>query len=157
MNNLILYKELTDVFDSTFSLNNLEIIPFGIVEESNNLINNLEKLYNEIDNGSLKNNIRILNDYIYQYIKKSHELINRISNNLKALGNLIKSPKETISHISTYYLNHTSTSYINTIIEAKNILMNYYINEKDLIIPIVDNLLNKFETTTIESIQKQII
>ena len=49
MNNLVLYRELTDIFDSTFSLNNLEIIPFGIVEESNNLINNLDKLYIGID------------------------------------------------------------------------------------------------------------
>ena len=156
MNNLILFKELTEIFGPIFPLNNLEIIPIGIVEESNNLIKNLEKLYSDIDNDSLKNIFGILNDYIDQYIKKSHGLINNISNNLKVLGNLIKSSNSKIFYIYIYYLSHTSTSFVNSIIEAKNILMNYFINQKDLIIPIVDNLLNKFENTTIESMQKQI-
>ena len=156
MNNLVLYKELTDIFDSTFSFNSLKVIPIDIVEESNNLVKKLDDLYNGINNGSLKNNIRILNNYIYQFIQNSHILVNKISNNLKDLGNLIKAPKQAISYISLYYMNHTSTSYINTIIEAKNILDYYYINEKDLIIPAVNNILQKFEEITTESIQKQI-
>ena len=53
-------------------------------------------------------------------------------------------------------MNHTSTSYINTIKQAQNILLYYYENEKDLIVPIVKELLEKFENITIESIQKQI-
>ena len=131
MNILLAYKELTDIFDSTFSLKNLKIVPFGIIEESDYLINKFEELYNGIDNGVLKNNIEVLDNYIYKYIKQSHILVNNISNNLNELGNLIKSPKQTISDISNYYMNHTSVSYINTIKEAKNILMNYYENEKN--------------------------
>jgi len=127
-----------------------------IIEQSNELTNNLEKIKNDIENGSLKNNLRTLNNYIYQYIKQSHILINKISNNLKELEDLINSPKQTISYISTYYMNHTSTSYVNTIKEAKDILMNYYINEKELIVPEVDKILKQFEDITIESIQKQI-
>ena len=38
-------------------------------------------------------------------------------------------------------MNHICTSYIYTIIEAQNILMFYFINEKDLIIPEVDSIL----------------
>ena len=75
---------------------------------------------------------------------------------MKELGELLKSPKQTIADISIYYLNHTSTSYIDTINKAKKILMNYYINQKELVIPEVDKILEKFENITIESIQKQI-
>ena len=156
MINLVNFKDLTDIFDSTFSLNDLKIIPNEIVEESNQLINKLKQIQNEIDDGSLKRNISILNDYIYKFIKQSHILVYKIYENLKDLGELLKSPKQAIAAISTYYMNHTSTSYINTINEAKKILMNYYINEKDLIIPEVDKILEDFEKITIESLQKQI-
>ena len=154
MMNLITFKELTDIFDSTFSLNNLKIIPNEIIEESNQLINKLDQLYNGIDNGSLKKDIVILNDYIYKFIKQSNILVNKISNNMRELAELLKSPKQTIADISLYYLNHTSTSYIDTINKAKNILMNYYINQKDLIIPEVEQMLENFEKITIDSIQK---
>ena len=156
INNLVVYKELSEIFDSTYSLRALKIIPFQIVEESNDLINKLEKLFTGIENGSLKKNISILNDYIYKFIKESHILVNKIYNNLKELGELIKSPKQTISDISTYYMNHTSTSYINTIQEAEKILMHYYIDERDLIIPEVENILKQFEELTIESLKKQL-
>jgi len=72
------------------------------------------------------------------------------------LNYLIKSPKEAISVISTYYLNHTSYSYISTIEKAREILLNYYENEVELIVPKVENQINLFENTTIESIQKQL-
>ena len=74
---------------------------------------------------------------------------------MKELGELLKSPKQTIADIYIYYLNHTSTSYIDTINKAKKILMNYYINQKELVIPEVDKK-EKFENITIKSIQKQI-
>ena len=154
--NFIFYKDLSDVFDSTFSLKELKIIPYEIIEESNILINKLDKIYNGIEKGSLKNNITILNDYIYKFIKQSHILVNEISNNLKDLGDLIKKPKQAISDISNYYMNHTSTSYIDTIIDSKNILMNYFIKEKDLIVNEIENILEKFENNTFESISKQI-
>ena len=156
MNGMLVYKELSEIFDSTFSLKNLKILPISVIEESDYLINKLDEIYSGIDKGLLKKNFTILNDYIYEYIKNSHILVNKISNNLEELGNLIKSPKQVISDISNYYLNHTSTSYINTINEAQKILLNYYENEKDLIVPLVEELLEKFENVTIESIQKQI-
>ena len=103
----------------------------------------------------MKKDIFILNDYIYKFIKQSSILVNKISNNMKELGELLKSPKQTIADIYIYYLNHTSTSYIDTINKAKKILMNYYINQKELVIPEVDKK-EKFENITIKSIQKQI-
>ena len=154
MSTLLAYKELSDVIDSTFSLQNLKVIPYKIIEESDYLKNKFDELYNGIDNGSLKSHTRILNDYIYEYIKQSHMLVNKISNNLKELGNLMKSPKQTISDISSYYMNHTTVSYVNAIKEAKNILLNYYKNET-FIIPTVQGILEKFENVTLDSIKKQ--
>ena len=72
---------------------------------------------------------------------------------MKELGDVIQSPKQAIASISTYYMN---TSYVNTIKEAEKILMNYYIDEKDLIIPEVEKILNQFEKVTIDSIQNQL-
>lgn len=153
---LVAYKELLNIFDSTYSLENLKVIPFEIKGQSNDLITRLEKIKTDIENGSLKDNLRVLNNYIYNYNKQYNKLVNKISENLKELTNLIKSPKQTISYISTYYMNHTSTSYVNAIKEAKNVLMNYYINEKDLIIPEVNEILKQFEEITMKSIQRQL-
>ena len=156
LNNLVKYKELTEIFDSTFSLDNLKDAPYEIIEESNNLVNKLEQIYNGIKNGSLKKNLVFLNEYIYSFISQSHKLIDNIYNNLDDLSYLINSPKETISIISTYYLNHTSFSYISTIEKARQILLNYYENEVELIVPKVEKQIELFENTTIESIQRQL-
>ena len=156
LNNLIKYKELTDIFDFTFSLDNLKVVPFEIIEESNNLVSKLEQTYNEINNGSLRNNIHILNECIYHFITQSHILIDKIYNNLDELNCLINSPKEIISSISNYYLNHSSSQYSSTIENASQILLNYYENEVELIVPKVEKQINLFENITIESIQKQL-
>ena len=155
MHHLLAYKELSDIFDSTFSLKNLNIIPYKIVEESDYLINKLEELYNGIDNGALKNNIKILNDYLYNFIRQSHRLVYNISNNIKELGNLIKSPKQKISDISSYYMKNATVSYIQTIKDARTILLYYYENETNLIVPKVKEILKNFENLTIESVEKQ--
>ena len=53
-----------------------------------------------------------------------------------------------------YYLNNTDTSYVDIIQQAKEIMDNYYINEKELIEPLVDDMLNKFpERTLIEMLK----
>ena len=156
MSQMLIYEELSNIFDSTFSLNNLKIIPYEIIDITNNLVNEFEKIKNGIESGALKNNLRILNEYIYQFIKQSHVLLNKISNNLKELGDLIKSPKQAISQISNYYTNHTSTSFINTIDKAKNILNNYYINEVNLIDPQVEGIMIQFKNITLESLEKEI-
>ena len=96
LNNLVKYKELTDIFDATFSLDNLKEVPFDFIEESSNLVKKLEQIYKGINDGSLKKNIVTLNDCIYHFITQSHILIDKIYNNLDELSYLINSPKETI-------------------------------------------------------------
>ena len=54
LNNLVKYKELTVIHDSTFSLDNLKEVPFEFIEELTDLVNKLEQIYNGINDGSLK-------------------------------------------------------------------------------------------------------
>jgi len=155
LNDFLLYKDLTDIFDSTLSLKSIKNINYTIVSKANVLNTQLDKIYTEIDNGSLRKHIKILNTNISDFIRDSHVIINKIFNNLKDLGSKLNSPKNKISEISTYYLNYTSTSYITTIKDAQDVLMNYYKREKDLIIPQVNQILNSFEEMVSKSLQKE--
>ena len=155
LNKYILYKELSYIFDYTLSLNSIKNLDYKIVGYTDELINKLDVLYTEIDNGSLKNHLSILNKNIYDFIKDSHRIINKIFNNLKELGSKLNSPKNKITEISTYYLNYTSTSYFNVIKEAQNLLMTYYIKENELIIPQVNKMLEYFEENLLKALEKQ--
>ena len=155
LNKYIFYRELNSIFDYTLSLNSIKNLDYKIVGYSDELVNSLDTIYNEIDNGSLKKHTSILNKNIYDFIKDSHRIINKIFNNLKELGSKLNSPKNRITEISTYYLNYTSTSYITTIKEAQNLLMTYYIKENELIIPQVNKMLEYFEEKVLNSLEKQ--
>ena len=155
INNLIVYKDLSEIFDSTLSIDSLKKLPISIVQEASNLKKKLINIFNKIENGAMKNNIQILNDDIYNYIRNSHILINNIFKNLDYLRKSLGSSKSKLTEISTYYLNNTPTSYINTIEEARNILLNYYKDEYEIIMPKVNSLLQQFEKATKESIQKE--
>ena len=155
LNKYIFYRELNSIFDYTLSLNSIKNLDYKIVGYSDELVNSLDTIYNEIDNGSLKKHTSILNKNIYDFINDSHRIINKIFNNLKELGSKLNSPKNRITEISTYYLNYTSTSYITTIKEAQNLLMTYYIKENELIIPQVNKMLEYFEEKVLNSLEKQ--
>ena len=77
-------------------------------------------------------------------------------NNLNELSISLNSSKSQLTEISTYYLNHTPTSYISTIEKAKNIIFNYYKDEYNLIVPQVDLIIQTFETKIKESVEKEI-
>ena len=156
LNDLIKYKDLSDIFDSTLSLDTIKELPFIIIEESSNLQKNLDKLLNSIENGGIKQNIKILNKNIYDYIAESHNIIYELFCNLRELSSSLSSSKSKITEISTYYLNHTSTSYTTTIKKAENILSNYYKDEYNLIKPKIDEIVTIFEEKLTESLQKEI-
>ena len=156
LNDLIKYKDLSDIFDSTLSLDTIKELPFITIQESNNLQKNLDKLLNSIENGGIKQNIKILNKNIYDYISESHNIIYELFCNLRELTSSLSSSKSKIAEISTYYLNHTSTSYTTTIKKAENILSNYYKDEYNLIKPKIDEIIKIFEEKLTESLQKEI-
>jgi len=126
LNSLVKYKDISDIFDATLSLDSINKLPYVIIEESTILKNKLEQLINSIENGGIKKNIKILNSNIYDYTGVSHTIINQLFDNLSDLGKALSSAKSKLTEISTYYLNNTSNSYLSTIESAEKILMNYY-------------------------------
>ena len=153
---LLKYNDLSEVFDATLLLDAISKLPISIIQESKTLNDKLTIIFNGIKSGNTKNNADNLGDAVYNYIKQSHILIKKIFDNLKELGNTLNSKKNKITEITTYYLNHTSSSYINTIKDAKNILENYFKNEYDFIYPMIQSLLKEFEDTSIDALQKEI-
>ena len=156
LNSLIVYKELSELFDSSLSLKELNILPINLVEESNNLMNKINKELNEIENenGELNNKINILKDDINYYLEEIFNLMNFTIYNLKELNILLKSPKNKYTEISTYYLNNTVTSYVNLSQGVQDIFINYaQIKDKD-INNSIELVLNNFENQFFDSIEK---
>ncbi len=156
LNNLIDYHEISEIFDSTLSLSSLKTLNSNVIGEISNLSNNLKKLHSEMLISDLKEHGEYLNNYIFTFISHSHSLIKDIFDNLKELGKILKSVKNKLTEITTYYLNYTSSSYVDTVQEAKNILENYYINEKNVLMDKIKTILNNFEKSTNEAIDKYI-
>ena len=121
---ILKYNDLSEVFDATLLLDAISKLPISIIQESKTLNDKLTVIFNGIKSGKIKNTADNLGDAVYNYIKQSHILIKKIFDNLKELGNTLNSKNNKITEITTYYLNHTSSSYINTIKDAKNILEN---------------------------------
>ena len=156
LNSLLAFKELVAIFDSTYAVNNLVTLPPTFITAAENLYSGekgLNTLYNDIP--YITNNMRKqLKEDVSSFLIKSHELLYNIFQNLTEATNSLSSEKSRIAEISSYYLNDTDTSYVDIIKQAKEIMDNYYIKEKELIEPLVDDMLNKFpETTLIEMLK----
>ena len=156
LNNLINYYDLSNIFDSTLSLSSVRNFSRNIIDESNNLIERLKELYNGIKVGDLRDIAENLNLLVHNYILNSHSLIKNVFDNLKELGNILKSMNNKLTEITTYYLNYTSSSYVDIIESAQYIFENYYINEKNLILNKLTLLLNEFEESIKTSLEKEI-
>ena len=156
INELIKYKDLSEVFDSTLSLNKNKYLPFIIIQESTNLKQKLGEILDNVENGGIKQNIKILNQNIYDdYLDISYPIIDEIFNNLNELNKVLSSPKSKLTEISTYYLNYTSSSYISIIEQANEILTNYYKDQYNLISQKFDFFKKEFEAEIDESIKKE--
>ena len=151
----VVYKELSDIFDSTLSLENLMNLPNSILDESSSLNNKQFSLLNNISNGGMKNDIKILNTNIYDYIERSHILINNIFKNINNLTQALNSSRSKITEISTFFNNNTPSSLIGIYNDAEEIFMNYYKNEKNFVWQKVEVILNSFEKKINESLQKE--
>ena len=155
LNSLMVYKDLTEIFDSTLSLNSIKILPISIINESNSLMKKLEQLLYQIKVGNINNYTNVLNNDIYNYLKESHKNLYNITNELKNIINFMNSKKFKFSEIENYYLNYELTSYINLVEKIKKILDNYYTNENNLIISKVESALIEFDVNYNESIKKE--
>ena len=86
-----------------------------------------------------------LKEDVSTFLLDSHELLYNIIQNLTEATNAHSSQKSKITEISSYYLNDTDISYVDIIQQAKEVMDNYYINAKNLIEPLADEMLNTFK------------
>ena len=156
LNSLVVYKELTEIFDSSLSLNSLKILPFDIIEESNNLFNKLNIKLNELDdeNGEFKNNSNLLENSINDYLEERFYILNNTYNDLYYLQTLLKSPKNIFTEISIYHSNNTPTSYVDTIERVNHLYVSYNEIKDKEIKNAMEISLNNFENNFLKSIEK---
>lgn len=95
-----------------------------------------------------------LEDNVSTFLTDSHNLLFKIFNNLTDLADTLSTDASKIARITAYYLNNTDYSYYEIIQSAKNILDNYYKNEKNLISPLVDEILEKFYNNSKNGVEK---
>ena len=153
--NIVVYNDLSEIFESTLSIENIMNLPNTILAESSSLKSSLETLLTNITNEGMKNNIDTLNTSIKDYIERSHILVNNINENINNLTQSLKSPRSKLTEISAFFSNNTPFSLEKVFDEAEEILTNYYKTEKNLISQKIQELLNLFETKTKESIAKE--
>ena len=155
LNDILSFQDLSSIFDATFSVEGLNKLPYSFVAAAQNLYNNIDEINNNIEY-IVDDNKNIFKNYISSFIIQSHNLLSKIFQNLTETTSLFSSEKSKIAEISSYYLNNTDTSYVGIIETAKDILNNYYKNEKKLIEPLVNELINNFSENCINSINKEI-
>ena len=156
LNEQLLYYDLNPIFNSTLSLYAYNKFPNDIVNVSSELLSRLNEIFTQIKFGNVKNYTQILNKEIYNYIDEMNELIVEMFNNLKNLTNTLITKNNTFTAITNYYLNDTSTSYVNIIKKMKAILNSYFIYEKNLIFPKIENLILSFNASTNDSLKKSL-
>ena len=152
LNKLLASSDLSSIFDATLAIDKLEYLPYKFIPACQNLIDKLTKINDDIvySTHDIKDELK---DYISSFLTDSHNYLNNIFNKLKEVTNSLSSTKSKIAEISSYYLNGTDTSYYDIINKAVEILNNYYIKEKNLIEPLVNNIINEFYEDSFEKIK----
>ena len=155
LNKLISYQNITEIFDSSYNLEDLEVLPISIVNESNDLYKNINRSLTNIKSLNSKQTFKIINDNINTFLPESHRLVDDISKKFKELVNSMKSKGNQYTQISLYYLNHKSSSYIDLIQRIEEILTNYYKDETTLIKSNISTIIENFENYLFESSEKE--
>lgn len=150
LNNIMVYENITKIFDDSLDLDDLDSLPKEIVEESEILYENFNQLLEDLKNKNTKEKFKIINKNIYDFLTESHKLIYEVSNNLRDLGNSMNSEGNKFAQISLHYLKHESSSYMKTIEKAQEIFENYYQNEAFLINSNIELLLENFKNNLLK-------
>ena len=144
IDNLLAFKDLSSIFDSTFAIAGLSEFPYKIVSMAKELFTNIKALDDELAY-SIYGYKKKLKDEISSFLSNEHDLIFELFNNLKELNTLLSSKKSKIAIIASFYeSNSTYSSFMNIVKSACELLDNYYIYEKDKIKPILNKLFGKF-------------
>ena len=151
--NLLAFKDLSSIYDSTFAINDLNEFPYTIVSSSKNIYANINTLNKDLLY-SIDDSKELLKNSISSFLTNSHNLIYQLFNKLREFTNVISSKKSKIANIAAFYgLNNTNISFVNIIENANEILNNYYKNEKNLLEPLLNELFDKFLNNSKELIK----
>jgi len=126
-------------------------LPFSFIAVTQNLYNSLDDLGTNLLY-IIDDTKKILKNDVINFLTNSHNLIHNLFNNLTELSDALSSDKSKIVEIASFYLNDTDTSYYEILKKINNILDNYYKDEKNLIEPLVNNLINKFYENAIKNL-----
>ena len=135
INDILAYKDLSKIFDSSSAIDHIEKLDYQFVVASKYLYDSMNQLKDDLlyimDNAK-----KTLKNDITSFLQQSHNLIFELFNKLTEVTNALSGDKSKIAEIASYYLNYTDTSYYKSIKNATNILENYYKNEKLFIYPL---------------------
>ena len=151
-----MYYDIYKVFNSTLIEYSYKRLPSETVEFSNELASALNEIYSNIKSGNIKYNLDILSNDIYVYINELHELIKKMINNLDILTHTLVEKNNTFTQITNYYLNNTSSSYINIIQNIRDILNNYFIKEYEEVFPKIKEIMNLLELNSNETLKEEL-
>ena len=146
-------QDLSELFDSTLAIKEIDSLPYEIIPTIKNLSDTMDELRNNIY--TIINSTMIkLHHNIYDFLDDSHNLIFQIFNNLTILTDVLYSNKSKIVEMSSYYLNNKNTSYYESVEILKELLDNYYKKEAETIKPLVNNVFIKFYGKTFDFVQR---
>ena len=153
LNNLLVYNDISSIFDSNIAINELKELPNSFISTCYYLYSNITKFNQSIGNSilNIKNKLR---DNIQTFIEESHNFIEIISNNISEFIDMLSSNKSKITEISTYYLQYKDSSYENIIKKAILIFENYNINEKNIIDTLLNDIFTDFSKNFFETMNK---
>ena len=153
LNNLLVYDDLSSIFDSTLAIKDLKELPHSFISSCYNLYSNITKLNQSIEESiiSIKAKLR---DNVQSFIANSHNLLEIIIENITEFKDILLSNKSKITEISTYYLQFKDSKYEDLITKAKLIMENYNINEKNIIDTLLNNIFKNFSKNFFDSISK---
>ena len=156
LDELILYYDLYEIFNSTLIEISYRTLPYGLIDLSEQLVNALKNVFDNIRTGNIKPYADLLHEDIYNYIHDLHTLISTILNNLSALSNILISKENLYTRITNYYLNNTYASYYNIIYRIQSILETYFVKEYEKIYPKITELMLLLELNSDEALKDEL-
>jgi hypothetical protein len=153
IDNLLAFKDLSSIFDSTFAISGLNEFPYIFIQMAKDLFTNIKTLDDDLSY-SINGYKTKFKEEISSFLSNEHDLIFGLFNNLKELNTLMSSKKSKVAMIASYYeLNSTYSSFMSIVNSACELLNNYYIYEKDKIETSLNKLFGKFLNNSMEIIE----
>ena len=118
INNFLANKDLSEIFDSTLAINELNTLPFDFVTATNNLFVTIKDLQDNLLY-TINDERKKLEENVSKFLTDSHNLLFKIFNNLTELSEALSTDNSKIVGIAAYYLNNTEVSYYEIIQSAK--------------------------------------